>query len=285
MSSPVRSTQKKNKDMQNYPGSGQLLSRLSPAISIIAVIIGWELIVRALEVPNYILPPPSQIVGSMITGFTAGVADLGILNTQAFYIHILMTLGATGAGFVLGTVIGVILGVFLGEFPGFERAMMPLISGFQSLPKVALAPLFVIWFGYGFLSRTMLATVLVFFPVMVNSVNGLKNVDQDRIMLAKSLGGTRLQLLRLIKLPSALPFIFSGLEVGIVYALIGAIVGEFVAGSLGLGVKLTMVQGMMNIPMVFAILVLLAVIGGGLHQVVVLIENRYLFWARKANGS
>lgn len=254
---------------------------LNAILSFVIAAVIWEVVVDSLKIPKYVLPPPSLILRSLWHGLTAGVATRGLLAKDALYVHIGFTALSTLIGFILGSALGLVLAVLVSESRLLDQLLSPLLSAFQSMPKIALAPLFVIWFGYGELAKVMLATVLVFFPVMINSISGFKNVDPDRVMLARALNASRWRALRHVRLPSALPFIFSGLQVGIVYALLGAVVGEFIAGSLGLGARIVQLQSTMDVPGVFAALVILGIMGALLQALLVWIESKVVFWVRR----
>ncbi len=263
-------------------GEGSLLQAVRQAAFMVlafAVLVAiWSAIVLVFRPPNYILPPPESVLGSLHRGLVGALDSGGLLARQAYYKPIWDTLQVTVVGFAAGAIVGITTGIALAEFPRAERVFMPYVSAFQALPKVALAPLFIIWFGYGASSRTFMAAILVVFPVMINTLNGFHQVDVMRLELAHSYKADRLQVVRYVKFPSALPFIISGLEIGIVYALIGAVVGELVAGNEGLGSRLMSSSAAMDISGMFAILVVLGVMGAALHMLARAAKQRILFW-------
>lgn len=258
---------------------GPFLAQLLQAMgSLLIAVVIWQALVVALKMPAYVLPDPLAVLKSLWFALVAAPAKSGFFNQQALYKPTLETLYVVGAGFLLGAAVGVLTAILLFWFSSLDRLFLPLLAAFQSLPKVALAPLFVIWFGYGAGSRIALTTVLVFFPVLVNSRAALLGVDPNLVMMAQAFNASRLRLLHLIQLPSALPYIMTGLEIGIVYALLGAIVGEFTAGQQGLGARMLELQYANAIPTMFGILVVLGVIGALLHQLIGAIRKRFIVW-------
>ncbi len=247
-----------------------------PAFAV-AVIGGWELVVRLFQVSAYVLPPPSSIVGALVRGFATAID-----SREGYVLHTAYTAAETLLGFLLGTLTGILLGTLLSQFRLLEKTLLPFIVGFQSLPKVAVAPLFLIWFGFGLTSKVLIAALITFFPLLVNSLVGLHSVPEDRLDLMRVLSASRWQTFRLVQFPTALPFIFAGLELGVVYSLIGAIVGEFLGGERGLGVLIMQMNLVADIAGVFSALVILATLAILLHVVIRNIERRVLFWAPRA---
>ena len=250
-------------------------------VNLLSFVALWELVVRALQVRPYILPAPTTVARHLWDGLVQLPYEQGLGSAASYYAAILMTVQEALLGFVLGSLGGVVLSVAVTELSFLDRIVWPYIVGFQSLPKLALAPLFLIWFGHGLLPKVVMAAVLVFFPVLINTYSGLRGVDQDRVDLARSLGASRWQLLGSIKIHSALPFIFAGLRLGVVYSLLGAIVGEFVGGQEGLGVRIMMMQFQMSVAQMFSILLLLSAMGWLLDHVIAAVERRALFWYRR----
>ncbi len=195
------------------------------ALVLIVSLLIWEAAVRALHVPAFILPPPSQVLLALQRGATGNV-----------YFHDLwITLVETLLGFTLGSALAFVLGTLLAASRTAEYFLYPYIVMFQSMPKVALAPLIVVWFGLGLTSKVVSAALVAFFPLLVNTVVGLRSAEEERVDLMRSLAATERQIFWMLRLPSALPFIMAGLEVAMVFALVGAIVAEFVGAEAGLG--------------------------------------------------
>jgi len=243
------------------------LEKLSPWLFTVGIFLLWELAVRLFNIPSFIIPSLSAALAKIPAhpGALAG--------------HVLTTLYETLLGFLLGTLTGILLGTLLSQFRLLEKTLLPFIVGFQSMPKVAVAPLFLIWFGFGLTSKVLIAALITFFPLLVNSLVGLHSVPEDRLDLMRVLSATRWQTFRMVQFPTALPFVFAGLELGVVYSLIGAIVGEFLGGERGLGVLIMQMNLVADIAGVFAALVILSSMGILLHVVIRKVERRVLFWA------
>jgi len=233
-----------------------------------------EACIRGFDIPSYIFPAPSEIILALYKGFAAP-----LLSQSAYYTHLLTTLTEALSSFAIGTVLGIALGAAIAEFPILRRLLLPYVIGLQSVPKVALAPLFVVWFGLGISSKIVLGVLLTFFPLMVNTIAGFASVEKDRLELMQSLKSSPWKTFRYVKLPSALPFIFAGLEMAAAYSVLGAVVGEFVGGTRGLGVLMLNRNAALDIAGSMAALVLLAVLGITLQKVVAIARNRLLFWA------
>jgi NitT/TauT family transport system permease protein len=237
----------------------------------------WEGAVRALHVPAFILPPPSQVGLALYRGAVSGI----------YLEHLWITLAETLLGFALGSVVAFVLGTGLAASRAVEYFLYPYIVMFQSMPKVALAPLVVVWFGLGLTSKVVSAALIAFFPLLVNTVVGLRSADEDRVDLMRSLGASQMQIFRMLRLPSALPFIMAGLEVAVVFALVGSIVAEFVGAEAGLGMLIQSRNFSMDVAGEFAILFILAVVGLVLNAALVFVRRRVLFWdaSQKAASS
>ena len=228
----------------------------------------WEGAVRALRVPAFILPPPSEIGAALYRGALTGI----------YVRNLWITLAETLLGFSLGSVVAFVLGTALAASRRTEYFLYPYIVMFQSMPKVALAPLIVVWFGLGLTSKVVSAALIAFFPLLVNTIVGLRSADEERIDLMRSLAASELQIFRMLRLPSALPFIMAGLEVAMVFSLVGAIVAEFVGAEAGLGMLIQSRNYSMDVAGEFAILFILAVMGLVLNTILVSIRRRVLFW-------
>ncbi|MFP5340788.1 MAG: ABC transporter permease, partial [Gammaproteobacteria bacterium] len=182
------------------------------------------------------------------------------------------------AGFAFGALFGFMLGAAIGQSALLETVLYPYVVAFQTVPKVAVAPLFVLWFGFGTTSKIVITATIVFFPVLANTIVGLRSAPRDQIDLMKAFTASGWHVFRMVRLPHALPFVFAGLDIGIVLAVIGAIVGEFVGAQAGLGYLILQRNFSMDAAGMFAILVVLSLIGIVLHAVVKLIARRVIFW-------
>ena len=238
------------------------------ALLFVASLALWEAAVRILKVPAFILPPPSAIGAALVRGAASGI----------YLQHFFVTLAETLLGFALGSTVAFVLGMALAASPLTEYFLYPYIVMFQSMPKVALAPLVVVWFGLGLTSKVVSAALIAFFPLLVNTVVGLRSADEDRVDLMRSLGATQLQIFWMLRLPSALSFIMAGLEVAIVFSLVGAVVAEFVGAEAGLGMLIQSRNFSMDVAGEFAVLFILAAMGLALNAVLAAIRRRVLFW-------
>jgi NitT/TauT family transport system permease protein len=251
------------------PGLSQKTKDRAATVALFMLTVGaWEFLTRALAVPSYVLPPPSDIAGALYRGMSSGL----------YLRHLWFTTYATLAGFAVGSLVGIALGAAIAGFRYAELLVYPYVIMFKSMPKVALAPLFALWFGLGVTSKIVSAAIICFFPLMVNTIAGLKSADEDRISLMKSMGASKLQIFVYLRLPSALPFIMAGLELAVVLALIGVIVAEFVGARAGLG---TLIQNMnynMDGPGQFSVLILLSAIGLTMNLIVRKLKKLVLFW-------
>ncbi len=252
---------------------------ISPLIFVGLVAIWW-LATDVLRVPAYILPPPEQVLRALIGGLSRLPWD-----KASYWYHAGITIWEALLGFAIGSAAGAFLGLALSHWPLLGKSWYPYIVGFQSLPKVALAPLMVVWFGFGLEGKVFITAIITFFPVLVNMMAGYQAVEPERIELARSCNASELHLLTKIIIPSCLPFLFAGLGVASVLAILGAVVGEFVGASAGLGMLLMQYNQAMEISPMFAVILLLAVIGFLMNYAVTLIERRYCFWAQRSNAA
>jgi NitT/TauT family transport system permease protein len=233
----------------------------------IVVVGGWELAVRIFDIPKIVLPTPSSVARAMWQGMEGDFAW-----------HFGVTFYETLVGFLLGSAFGLVLGALIAQFPLLEKTLYPYVVAFQTLPKVAIAPIIVIWFGYGVSSKIVITATIAFFPLLANTIVGLRAVPLEQIELMVAFTASRWQIFWMARLPQALPYIFVGLDVAIVLSVIGAIVGEFVGAQAGLGYLILQRNFNMDMAGVFAILIILSVMGIGLHMLVNFIQRRVVFW-------
>ena len=233
-----------------------------------ALLAAWEAAARLLHIPAYILPPPSAVATGLYRGIASGL----------YVEHVWITGLETFLGFAFGGAAGFALGTFVALSRRFEYYLYPIIVMFQAMPKVALAPLIIVWFGLDLTSKVVNAGLVCFFPLMVNTIVGLRSADEDRISLMRSLAATPAQIFWMLRLPGALPAIFAGLEIAMIFALIGAIVAEFVGAQSGLGMLIQSMNFSMDVAGQFSVLFILSLIGLGLNMVVAAIRRRVVFW-------
>jgi len=226
----------------------------------------WEAIAQLSGYPPFILPRPGQVWARFL-------AVLG--NGQLGY-HSAVTLGEVLAGLGLGLAVASVLGYFIAKSPGLERVLTPYIVASQSVPIVAIAPLLVIWFGSGLRSKVLICALIVFFPILINTVLGLRSVEPDLRDLMRSLRATRWQTFTKLELPAALPILLSGLKVSATLSVIGAVVGEFVGADRGLGFLLNFAKGQYDTALVFVAVIALVGMALGLYGFVTLLEHRLL---------
>src|SRR5436853_4208819 len=226
----------------------------------------WEALVRLFEIPLFILPTPSNVFIALYRGFAS-----------ALYVdHIWFTITETLLGFVLGTSLAFLLGTVIALSRPVEYFLYPFVVMFQAMPKVALAPLIIVWFGLGLTSKVVNAALVAFFPLMVNTIVGLRSAEEDKVNLMKSLAATRTQIFWMLQLPNAMPYIFAGLEIAMIFALIGAIVAEFVGAQAGLGMLIQSMNFTMDVAGQFSVLPLLSLVGVVLNRIVTRVRRRGL---------
>lgn len=232
-----------------------------PVMTVVGTLLAWELAARAFDIPAYLLPAPSTIVVSL--------AD----NAALLLKHGWITTVEIVLGFLLSIAVGVPLALAIFMWPAFSRSVLPLLVSSQAMPKVAVAPLFLVWFGFGLLPKVLIAFLIAFFPIVISTVVGLASIEQEKIHLTRSMGLGPAATFFKIRLPSALPSVFGGLKISITLAVVGAVVGEFVGGDAGLGYLLMVANGNIDIPLLFAGLIALTVQGVVLYFLVELAER------------
>ena len=248
------------------------LARFMPAFALfVAVLVLWEGVSRILKLPEFVLPPPTAILKVLM-------AHQRELSLAAY-----VTATEVLCGFILSAVIGAAVALVIARFARFGGALYPLVVLFQTVPKVALAPLFILWFGFDLAPKVMLIVVIAFFPVAINMLVGLQTVDPNLIALMRSVGASRNEILRRIQIPNSLPYLMAGLKVAVTLAVIGAIVGEFAGAQAGLGYMIQFASTQMQTSLVFAALVEVSVLGLLFYYVIEWLEKRYINWVPSAN--
>jgi NitT/TauT family transport system permease protein len=243
-------------------------ARLGAGALFLAVLLAWQFLPGLTNTPSYVIPELSEVIKALT-------------DPAAFprYLEgIRYTMTEVGLGLGIGIVIGLGGGMVLAEIPALYRIIFPYIVAIESLPKVALAPLFIIWLGFGLPSKVVVVVLLAFFPILVNTIHGLRSVDRDQIDLFKANGASRSQIRAKLLLPAALPSMFSGLELAVAVSMIGAIVAEFVGAQKGLGVLILQAQAKMETAGVFALLIILSAIGISLNLLVRYLRRKVIFW-------
>jgi len=242
-------------------------SAWSLAVLVVFLLV-WEYLPGWLGVPSFVLPPFSQVVAEGVR----------IWGAERLLWHAGITAFEVVIGFVLGSVLGAVIGYALGVSPRVEAILSPYLLALQIAPKVAFAPLFVMWLGYTIYPKILVAVLIVFFPVLINVLSAMRAMDGDLINLARSFSATRFQVFRMVEFPTTLPPLFSGLRIASTLAVIGVVVGELVGGNMGLGYLLVFFEGQGNTSGVFVIIGALTVIGILAYYAVVLAEKRVLHY-------
>lgn len=241
-----------------------------------ALILGigiWQLAVVVYHPPSYIIPPPLAVWTALKSLVISNPGD-----PMSMWAQLGSTMEATAIGFAIGSGAGILFGVLAGDFAIVRRLLYPYLVALQSLPKVALGPLLATWFGFGLSAKTSLVVLFVFFPVLVNTLQGVVSADPDRIDLYQSLGASRFQQLYRVRLFSAMPMMFTGLELGIVYAFLGAVLAEMTGAQQGVGVMISQFQNNSDTQATFALLIILAIVGFVLNTIVRVAHKRILVW-------
>ena len=252
--------------------SGERTSHLLQSIGLAAAVLAvWEGVCRLFEISALVLPTPSSILVRLYALIASGM----------IWPHLWATLIEVLTGFVFGVLAGLVIGAMVSLIPVIERLIYPYLVALQTLPKVAIAPLFIIWFGYGLTSKIVITALVCFFPVLVSVIAGFHSTDKDQLDMMKAFGATKWQTLVRLRVPSALVLIFAGLEIAAVLAVIGAIVGEFVGAQVGLGYLVVTLNFGLDVPGVFAVLIVLSAIGLVMHGLMRYAARRYIFWIRR----
>jgi NitT/TauT family transport system permease protein len=239
---------------------------LAPTLLFVALVAGWEIAVRARGIPPLVLPAPSVVWASLLANTANGL----LLR------HLGVTLAEILLGFAGGGVLGIGLGIAVALSPTVRRTLHPYLIASQAMPKLALAPIFVMWFGFGILPKVLITALIAFFPLFENAVTGLSEVDAEALELFLALRATRWQTLRWLRLPNAVPYIAAGLRTALILSIVGAVVAEYVGANRGLGALIISAQGMMDTPLMFAVFVLLVVVGVLLYEGITLLEAKCL---------
>ena len=267
-------------DERAAPGDGAPAARrdlnlpwiTTPALCLL-LIAAWWIYIDLSKISAFVLPAPASVWRAWI----------GLLASKRAWIDTAMTVYATLLGFIWALVVGVALGVLIARARWLEQTLNPFIVASQVLPKVALVPLFVVWFGFGVTSKVLIAATLAFFPILTNTVLGVKSIDGGHRDVMLSLNATRWQVFRRLELPSSLPYIISGMEVGIVLALIGAIVGEYVGGDKGLGHLLVARMNAFETDGLFAVMIQMTILGFAFYFAISLLRRSLIPWHESAH--
>jgi NitT/TauT family transport system permease protein len=246
----------------------KILPWVSTPLLLVLTVVAWKLFISVRDVSPTILPQPEDVAR----------ATWQMLGDPVIWSDIRVTLMETLYGFGIAVVTGVLAGTVLGRIVWLERAVQPMIVALQVVPKVAFVPMFVIWFGFGMTSKIIMAAILAFFPIMLNVLLGVRSVDPGHVEVMRSLNASRWATFWRLELHSTLPYVFAGMEVGIVFAVIGALVGEYLGGSEGLGYMVQTSLNALDAESLFVAIVLLAVLGFALFFVITILKRFAIPW-------
>lgn len=230
-------------------------SNLAPVLVIIALLAVWELIVRAADIPLYVLPSPSATIKTLISEFPALLKHAGITVAEA------------AVGMIISFTVAIIIGIIIDALPLVKKCIYPILVVTQTVPVIVLAPIFIIYMGFGYAPKILTVVLMCFFPIVVSFSDGLANIDKEYVNLVRSYGGSKLQLYRIIKIPSAMISLLSGLKVAATYSISGAVVGEWIASQSGLGYYLIRAKNGYMLDKVFAcvlVIIILSLMMNGL---------------------
>jgi NitT/TauT family transport system permease protein len=247
---------------------GTLLPWISTPVLVVGVIAVWKLVIAVFDISPFVLPQPEEVVG--------GMAE--VVRSQEFTGHLRVTLTETLVGFGIALVLGVGMGAVLGRIRWLERALRPLVVASQVVPKVALVPLFIVWFGFGITSKIVIVAIFAFFPIMLNTLLGVRSVEPGHRDVMRGLNAGRWATFWRLDYHSTLPYVFAGMEIGIVFAIIGAVVGEYLGGSQGLGYMVVVSLNALNAKQLFAVITILTLLGFALFLAVIALKRLFIPW-------
>ncbi|MEA2007678.1 MAG: ABC transporter permease [Chloroflexota bacterium] len=234
-------------------------------------LLAWFLVTKYGDMPSFIFPAPGQVWKRFVE----------VLQDWSLLSHTAITLAEVLMGLALGVSVAIVMGYFLAKSNTIERVLSPYIVASQSIPIVAIAPLLIIWIGPGMLSKVLIAALIIFFPVLINTIVGVRSVPDELYELMSSLQATRWQVLTMLEIPAALPVFLGGLRIGATLAVIGAVVGEFVGADQGLGFLINVGRGLYDTALVFVAVFTLILMALVLYGAVVLLENKFLSWQKR----
>ncbi|HZP77222.1 MAG TPA: ABC transporter permease [Pseudolabrys sp.] len=253
-------------------GMSERLETAMPWLFLLGSVVVWELACIVLRIPPFVLPRPSLVVIALYERF-------GPIIDNSW-----MTLLRTLLGFAIAVVLGALLGVAIGSWRIVYRGLYPVLIGFNSIPKVAVVPVFVIWFGIGTIPAVLTAFLVSFFPIAVNVATGLATIEPELLDVMRSLGAKKHKILMKVGLPRAMPYFFASLKVAITLAFVGTIISETVASNKGIGYLMMAATSNFDTPLVFAGLIVIAVMGIAMYAIFAAIEHRMTFWAKRGDG-
>jgi NitT/TauT family transport system permease protein len=245
------------------------IERLSPVLLPVLLVLLWELLCVKLDIPTFVLPSPSLVAVAIYE------------NLYIIWFHASQTLMTTMIGFVVAVLFGAVLGILVGSSRLAYASLYPLLVGFNSVPKVAIVPLLVVWFGIGTVPAVLTAFMLSFFPIAVNVATGLATIEPELRDVLRSLGASQLDIVRKIGIPRSLPYLFASLKISITLAFVGSVISETLASNRGIGTLMTQAAANFRMPLVFAGLVVIALLGIMMYVIFAAVEKRMTGWATR----
>lgn len=245
----------------------------SSSIVIMGLIIFWQWAVFFFHIPQWILPAPNQIVMALFESF------------DVLFFHTKVTMGESLLGLLLAVFLAVFLALLMDSFTWVKKSLYPLLISSQTVPIITVAPLFIIWFGYGILPKVIVVTLICFFPMVISLLDGLASVSNDLINLLKTMGANSRQIFRMVKLPGAMPSFFSGLKISATYSIMGAVIGEMLGASKGLGVFMSRAQHSFKLSQVFAAILVITLLSFAFLGLVKLAEKMIMPWAKMGKNA
>lgn len=246
-------------------------SKYYPVFLFLAILTLWEMLSRLEVFPSFILPSPSSIILSLFTDF------------KSMQLDILVTLYEAFVGFIIAIVLSFVIAVLMDALRAFKKTVYPLLIISQTIPIIIVAPLFIIWFGYGYTPKLIIVILICFFPITISLMQSLSGVDNELIDLLRSMGSSKIQIYRYVKLPASMPGFFSGLKIAATYSIMGATIGEWVGGKDGLGVYMIRAKQSFATDRVFAAILVITILSILLLRFIEVIEKRAVPWKIKAD--
>ena len=253
--------------MMTVKNNKKFINNIYPLAFFLLLVALWEIISRTGSMPAYILPAPSTIIYSLAVNF------------KLMRIHILVTVFETLSGFAAAVLLGILIAILMDGIPFIKKVLYPLIVTSQTIPIITVAPLFIIWFGYGYLPKIIIVVLICFFPISVSFLQGLGSVDPDLINLLNSMGAGKYKIYRIVKFPAALPSLFSGLKIAATYSIMGATIGEWVGGKDGIGVYMLRAKFSFATDKVFGAIIVITFLSIILLKLIEFIEKKSMPWA------
>lgn len=250
---------------------GNIGDKLIPIAFIVSLIILWEMIIIVYRIPKYILPAPSVIIDALIN------------NRQVLWEHTKTTILEASIGFFIATIFAVFIAGLMNKYGILKKIIYPILVISQTVPIIALAPLFMIWFGFGILPKIIIVVLVCFFPIAVSVIEGLATVDKDLINLMKVMGASPFQIFMKVQLPATLPAFFSGLKIAATYSIMGAVIAEWIGAKSGLGVYMTRTMSSFNIEALFADIFIVVLLSMGIFRFIEWIGKKIMPWNEKTN--